>query len=125
MEFTLQKVGIINKSTIKLDGLPVVCGSNNSGKSTIGKALYSSIESLCQIDEKIKDELHIIYRRALRSIVRWLDLESISKYVDFDRMQEEITVDITMLLQNAYILRRRSNNIIDSFNKLRDVFISS
>lgn len=32
MELTLQKIGIINKATVKLNGLTVICGSNNSGK---------------------------------------------------------------------------------------------
>ena len=29
MELILQKIGIINKSTVKLNGLTVICGSNN------------------------------------------------------------------------------------------------
>ena len=39
MELLLQNIGIIGNAKIALNGLTVICGSNNSGKSTAGKAL--------------------------------------------------------------------------------------
>ena len=45
MELTLKNIGIIKDSTIKLDGLTVITGPNNSGKSTVGKVLYSLIKT--------------------------------------------------------------------------------
>ncbi len=35
MELQLQNIGMIKKSTIKIDGLTVIAGENNIGKSTI------------------------------------------------------------------------------------------
>lgn len=122
MELVIQNVGIINKITIQLRGLTVVCGSNNSGKSTAGKALYSAIESLSNLEEKLHDELVTNYRRALVSVSRMLDLDSVSKYVDFDRMHEELQRDFSMLLQSPYQYRRPIEhlNAVDSYIALKD-----
>ena len=122
MELVIQNVGIINKTTIQLRGLTVVCGSNNSGKSTAGKALYSAIESLSNLEEKLHDELVTNYRRALVSVSRMLDLDSVSKYVDFDRMHEELQRDFSMLLQSPYQYRRPIEhlNAVDSYIALKD-----
>ena len=40
MNIELQNIGIIEKASVKLDGLTVITGHNVSGKSTVGKALY-------------------------------------------------------------------------------------
>ena len=40
MELKLNNIGIIKDSTISIDGLTVITGKNNSGKTTVGKALY-------------------------------------------------------------------------------------
>ena len=37
----IENIGIIEESTVFLDGLTVITGHNNSGKTTVGKALYS------------------------------------------------------------------------------------
>ena len=52
MELTLQNIGIIKKTKIKIKGLTVIWWNNNSGKSTIVKALYATIESLSNLEEK-------------------------------------------------------------------------
>lgn len=49
MELFLNNIGIIKDSTIKLDGLTVITGKNNSGKSTVGKVLYSLVEGIGDI----------------------------------------------------------------------------
>lgn len=46
MEFVLENVGIISHAHIKLDGLTVVTGKNNSGKTTVGRALYALISAV-------------------------------------------------------------------------------
>ena len=121
MELTLQNVGIINKATVKLNGLTVICGSNNSGKSTAGKALYATIESLSNLEEKLHNELVLNYRRALMNVSRILDLESVSKYVDFDRLQEVYNKDFSMLVE-GYRYRKlpEYSNIIDAYISLKD-----
>lgn len=49
MELFLNNIGIIKGSIIKLDGLTVITGRNNSGKSTVGKVLYSLVEGIRDI----------------------------------------------------------------------------
>ena len=40
MEIELRNVGILEKANVILDGMTVITGFNDSGKSTVGKALY-------------------------------------------------------------------------------------
>lgn len=128
MDFVLKNVGIIENATIKLDGLTVICGNNNSGKSTAGKALYCTIESLCNLSEKRNNELKTNYRRAALSVCRTIDLSSVARYVDFDKIQEQFQKNLSVLLQDGYSFRyfTREYDPYISFQELLDAvdFIS-
>ncbi len=53
MLFKLKNIGKISEAEVKLDGITVICGDNDTGKSTVGKALYSFYKSLYNYKEKI------------------------------------------------------------------------
>jgi len=40
MELQLKNIGMITEANVKIDGLTVIAGENDTGKSTVGKALY-------------------------------------------------------------------------------------
>jgi len=44
MELQLKNIGMIKEANVKLDGLTVIAGENDTGKSTVGKALYSILK---------------------------------------------------------------------------------
>ena len=46
MELQLKNIGIIKEANIKLNGLTVIAGENDTGKSTVAKELYSEITPL-------------------------------------------------------------------------------
>lgn len=52
MKIRLKNIGIIQDSVIEINGLTVITGQNNSGKTTVGKALYSLIDSVSNIKQK-------------------------------------------------------------------------
>lgn len=54
MQIKLTNIGIIKESTIAIDGLTVITGKNNSGKSTVGKALYALLDAVCDLQDKVK-----------------------------------------------------------------------
>ena len=41
MRMTIEGVGKVSSATVPLDGITVVAVENNTGKSTIGKALFA------------------------------------------------------------------------------------
>jgi predicted ATPase len=46
MELQLKNIGMIKEANVKLDGLTVIAGENDTGKSTVGKALYLVLKSI-------------------------------------------------------------------------------
>ena len=52
MTLKLKDIGMIKEAYVKIDGLTVIAGENDTGKSTVGKALYSCIKSLNDVGNK-------------------------------------------------------------------------
>ncbi len=46
MQLKLKNIGMIKEADITIDGLTVIAGENDTGKSTVGKALYLVLSSL-------------------------------------------------------------------------------
>lgn len=56
MEFSVKDIGVISKAAIDIKGITVIAGLNNTGKSTVGRALFSVFNSLYDKEEKIREE---------------------------------------------------------------------
>ena len=64
MNIRIKGIGIINDSTIDLNGLTIITGKNNSGKTTLGKILYSYIESISDIQNNaLRDTNFYIFKK--------------------------------------------------------------
>jgi len=46
MELQLKNIGMIKEANVKIDGLTVIAGENDTGKSTVGKVFYVVLKSL-------------------------------------------------------------------------------
>ena len=53
MKLSISNFAKIDKADITIDGITVIAGENNTGKSTIGKILFSVFNSLQNINEKL------------------------------------------------------------------------
>ncbi len=126
MKFTLKNIGLIKNSEIKLDGLTVITGHNNSGKTTVGKALYACIEGTSDIDNRFEKykldflkQLVATFKRIYKEIVRNIDS------IDESRVyNEEYSALYNFSLKIKYLFPDNSdftsdcvtlNNEIDNF----------
>lgn len=53
MRLSLKDIGKIKNANIELDGITVIAGENNTGKSTIGKILYCIFNSFYDLEKQI------------------------------------------------------------------------
>lgn len=71
MELNIQNVNKIRTAEIKLNGLTVIVGENDSGKSTVGRVLFSVIKSLSNTktsnaqkqEKQLSKHIQSLYRR--------------------------------------------------------------
>jgi predicted ATPase len=56
MQLKIINIGKIANADITIDGITVIAGANDTGKSTVGKVLFSFFNSLYDIDNRIKRE---------------------------------------------------------------------
>lgn len=72
MRLEIENFAKIGHADIVVDGITVLAGKNNTGKSTVGKALYAVFNALYGIDEKIenrrREEIRIICSTAGRNL---------------------------------------------------------
>lgn len=144
MKLKIRNFSGINNEEIIFDGLTIMAGFNNTGKSTIGKILDAIFNSLNNIQEKRKQErFKAIIRRLQLSIdkfektIEFSNLYEISKELndlestDKDKIREIINKgrknrdfnDISELIDQVIYVKKLSQNDIDrqiiteTFNK--------
>lgn len=55
MLLKIENLGMVDRANIEVNGITVIAGDNNTGKSTIGKALFAIFNALYNSEEKIRD----------------------------------------------------------------------
>lgn len=53
MKLFLNNIGKLEPTTIEIDGITIIAGENNTGKSTVGKALFSFFNGFHDIQKQI------------------------------------------------------------------------
>lgn len=56
MKLHIENFAKIANADIEINGITVIAGENNTGKSTVGKVLYSLYSAFHDIDFKVKEE---------------------------------------------------------------------
>ncbi len=89
MKLFLKNIGKIDETSVEIDGITVIAGENNTGKSTVGRALFSVFNSFCGLDEQIKLErvksiervIDLTYQNVTDKIILTFDTEEIARHI--------------------------------------------
>lgn len=121
MRIELSNINRIKKASIKIDGLTVIAGENDSGKSTLSKMIFSNIKAHANIinyekmglSEKIKPIVYKMYKRIGLPIRRVLYQTNNS--LNLPRSADEFIEEFSSL-KNVEI----ENVIGEILNKIRE-----
>ena len=69
MQLTIKRIAGVLQANIKLDGITVIAGQNNTGKSTVSKALWCALNILDNPSKRVEHERQATYERLLESTV--------------------------------------------------------
>ena len=76
MKLTIKNFARIKEAEINIDGITIIAGENNTGKTTVGKVLFSCFNSLSNIEEKIlSDKKFSVENEMLslyKSLLNWI-----------------------------------------------------
>lgn len=56
MKLILKNIGKIGTASVEINGITVIAGENNTGKSTVGRALFAVFNSFCNVQKRIENE---------------------------------------------------------------------
>jgi len=87
MRLSLENIGIIEKADVEINGLTVIAGNNDSGKSTIGKIAYSLTKSFEDFEKNYEKEkaakMDMYFREFYISFRESIDLNKYPEILKF------------------------------------------
>ena len=101
MLLKIENLGMVDRANIEVNGITIIAGDNNTGKSTIGKALFAIFNALCNSEEKIKD----LRRQELRKNIQRICMDYFDKE-DLPIRLFEITKYLPKDLSNQLIYNK-------------------
>lgn len=113
MNLKISNIGKIKTADITLNGITIIAGDNNTGKSTIGKVLFSVFNSCYKIDQYIENQKIIRLEREIETVIdahcqRNFDIED--TLLEFNQINRQRTRPNDRMLLNGLL----KNNSISS-----------
>ena len=103
MKVSIKNVGIINNSVIDIDGLTVITGQNNSGKTTVGKALYSLFSAKENLFENATRDIINYAKHEISDLLRNSNLSFfLRRYRLYDNRNKGISSRIIDIFKGEY-----------------------
>ena len=121
MKLTIKNFARIKEAEINIDGITIIAGENNTGKTTIGKVLFSCFNSLNNIEEAILLDKKKAINREFFELFKIL----LNEYVIHN--EDELTLgkiqNITNILYYNYINTKKNiyDILIDKLKEYVDI----
>ena len=96
MKLTLKNIGKIENAVVELNGITVIAGENNTGKSTVGKALFSFFNSFYNVKNQIEIERKQTVEQIISTLFRDVSSARNMYVMESDEIAEEIINNITV-----------------------------
>lgn len=101
MKLKISNFSRIKKAEIEVDGITVIAGHNDTGKSTIGKILFSLFNSLYDIENKIYDTRYGKIRSILStSISNYIEHETNLSISELRKIRVRLSSELTRNILN-------------------------
>jgi hypothetical protein len=117
MKLFIKNIGKIHETLVEINGITVIAGANNTGKSTVGRTLFAIFNSFYDIEEQIRAErinsisnlISLFYRNSIySSMLRRVEsklaediVDDIETYInDTEAIKEKITEFIPEIQRN-------------------------
>ena len=108
MKLSIENVGILSKIDLEINGITVIAGENDTGKSTISKSLYAMFNGFYKIDEKIEN---MKIRNLRRDIIEILERE-FGVYINTQYLKKDVLSKI--LLKKDFIDKKDIREIVEN-----------
>jgi predicted ATP-dependent endonuclease of OLD family len=95
MQLIINNIAKVNDAVIELNGLTVIAGANNTGKSTINKIFYCMFNSFYNIEEKIHNERKNSIKNEIKKFIYYNTSKSNMRLLSNRQKQTRIADDIT------------------------------
>ena len=126
MKLQIKNIGKINEAVIEFNGITVIAGENNTGKSTVGKALFALCNTFYGLDREIKTErrtsvenaLSLIYLRSgKRPFMRLEENALVGKIIKRIAGRENRTTELDFKDELFQLIREYDENIADNIDE--------
>ena len=119
MKLTIRDFSKIAHAEILVDGITVIAGENNTGKSTVGKILFSLFNALSNIEDKIQQQRLKEAEDISRKLTRNIYIKNIRNNGFFLQYSRKLRTDLKEKLEKDSIITRQ-----DVHESIRRVFSS-
>ena len=120
MKLIIKNIGKLKNAEVEINGITVITGENNTGKSTVSKVLWSVFNGFYKIDEKIYNEKVSELRKIVDKLMKENGYDRITdNFKDFfgifDRTEEKIAVEL--LKNNRSYSEKEIKSIINAYKE--------
>lgn len=127
MKLSIKNVGILSKVDLEINGITVIAGENDTGKSTISKSLYAIFNGCYRLEERI---INTKLNTIIDEVFEYLEKSYTPRYIpDYLREKYIGKERIVEVLQSKLNLEKESiknlvNEIVKNINEEKNFFYS-
>jgi ABC transporter, ATP-binding protein len=122
LKLIINNIGKLKNAEVEINGITVITGENDTGKSTVGKVLWSVFNSFYEIKNQVrKDKINSIFRESRRFLGLQQSRKLRNKIVQESEIDEEIDLDdlINQIEINLRVERNNNKEIERILDKIK------